>query len=78
MFFFKGHRNFVVIFLVSDKLYLYSCRYNFRPDHCMYMSVCKPAEREGVAVIHGSRGFFHSEKQPAFQAIYRAFEEVFF
>lgn len=43
----------------------------------MYMSVCKPAENEGVAVIHGSRGFFHSEKQPAFQAIYRAFEEVF-
>lgn len=42
----------------------------------MYMSVCKPAENEGVAVIHGSRGFFHSEKQPAFQAIYRAFEEV--
>ncbi|RZC42736.1 glucoside xylosyltransferase 2, partial [Asbolus verrucosus] len=59
-----------------SKLYLYSCRYNFRPDHCMYMSVCKPAEKEGVAVIHGSRGFFHSEKQPVFQAIYRAFEEV--
>ncbi|KAJ3642251.1 hypothetical protein Zmor_025053 [Zophobas morio] len=57
------------------KLYLYSCRYNFRPDHCMYMSVCKPAEKYGVAVIHGSRGFFHSEKQPVFQAIYRAFEE---
>lgn len=43
----------------------------------MYMSVCKPAEKLGVAVIHGSRGFFHSEKQPVFQAIYRAFEEVF-
>ncbi|EFA10174.2 glucoside xylosyltransferase 2 [Tribolium castaneum] len=57
------------------KLYLYSCRFNFRPDHCMYMSVCKPAEKFGVAVVHGSRGFFHSEKQPVFQAIYRAFEE---
>lgn len=42
----------------------------------MYMSVCKPAEKEGVAVIHGSRGFFHSEKQPAFKAIYTAFEKV--
>jgi UDP-xylose:glucoside alpha-1,3-xylosyltransferase len=57
------------------KLYLYSCRYNFRPDHCMYMSVCKPAEKYGVAVVHGSRGFFHSEKQPVFQVLYKAFEE---
>lgn len=58
-----------------DKLYIYSCRYNYRPDHCMYMSVCKDAEKEGVAVLHGSRGFFHSGKQPVFQSIYRAFEE---
>ncbi|GLV34171.1 shams [Carabus blaptoides fortunei] len=58
-----------------DKLYIYPCRYNFRPDHCMYMSVCKSAEQHGVTVLHGSRGFFHSEKQPVFQAIYRAFEE---
>ncbi|KAJ8974027.1 hypothetical protein NQ317_001815 [Molorchus minor] len=52
-----------------------SSRFNYRPDHCMYTSVCKPAEKEGVAVIHGSRGFFHSEKQPIFQAVYRSFEE---
>lgn len=42
----------------------------------MYMSVCKSAEKEGVAVLHGSRGTFHSQKQPAFTAVYRAFEEV--
>lgn len=59
-----------------DKLYIYPCRYNYRPDHCMYMSVCKSAESEGVAVLHGSRGSFHAEKQPAFRAIYRAMEEV--
>lgn len=41
----------------------------------MYMSVCKSAEKDGVAVLHGSRGTFHSEKQPPFQAIFRAFEE---
>ncbi|XP_066258133.1 glucoside xylosyltransferase 2 [Euwallacea similis] len=56
------------------KLYIYSCRYNYRPDHCMYTSICKPAEKDGVAVIHGSRGFFHSEKQPVFKAIYNVFE----
>jgi hypothetical protein len=42
----------------------------------MYMSVCKRAESQGVAVLHGSRGSFHAEKQPAFRAIYRAMEEV--
>jgi len=62
--------------MFPDKLYVYPCRYNYRPDHCMYMSVCKSAESQGVAVLHGSRGSFHAEKQPAFRAIYRAVEEV--
>ncbi|KAG5325665.1 GXLT1 xylosyltransferase, partial [Pseudoatta argentina] len=58
-----------------EKLYVYSCRYNYRPDHCMYMSVCTEAEREGALVLHGSRGTFHSQKQPPFKAIYRAMQE---
>ncbi|KAL3267981.1 hypothetical protein HHI36_007115 [Cryptolaemus montrouzieri] len=41
----------------------------------MYTSVCKQAEKDGVAVLHGSRGFFHSDKQPVFKAIYQAVEE---
>lgn len=61
---------------VSDKLYVYPCRFNYRPDHCMYMSICKSAEKEGVVVLHGSRGFFHSSRQPIFRSIYRSFEEV--
>ncbi|XP_065163039.1 glucoside xylosyltransferase 2-like [Atheta coriaria] len=65
----------IIFHFHPDKLFIYPCRYNFRPDHCMYMSVCKSAERAGVAVLHGSRGFFHSEKQPVFSSIYRAFEE---
>lgn len=58
-----------------DKLYIYPCRYNFRPDHCMYNSVCKSAEEDGVAVLHGNRGSFHNDKQIAFKAVYRAMEE---
>lgn len=58
-----------------EKLHVYSCRYNYRPDHCMYMPVCTKAEREGALVLHGSRSTFHSEKQPPFRAIYRAMEE---
>nr|XP_027219522.1 glucoside xylosyltransferase 1-like [Penaeus vannamei] len=41
----------------------------------MYMSVCKAAEKHGVFVLHGNRGTFHSDKQPAFRAVYRAWEE---
>lgn len=65
----------IIFHYYPHKLYIYPCRFNFRSDHCMYMSVCKSAENEGVAVLHGSRGTFHSEKQPAFRAVYRAFEE---
>lgn len=67
---------YVTIIEFLDKLYIYSCRYNYRPDHCMYMSVCQSAEKDGVVVLHGSRGFFHSEKQALFQMVYKAFEEV--
>ncbi|KAL1494917.1 hypothetical protein ABEB36_010428 [Hypothenemus hampei] len=56
------------------KLFTYSCRYNYRPDHCMYTSICKSAEKDGAAVIHGSRSSFHLEKQPVFRAIYNVFD----
>ncbi|XP_063233304.1 glucoside xylosyltransferase 1 isoform X1 [Bacillus rossius redtenbacheri] len=65
----------IIFHFHPGELYVYSCRYNYRPDHCMYMSVCRSAEQQGVAVLHGSRGSFHAEKQPAFRAVYRAFEE---
>lgn len=42
----------------------------------MYMSVCRSADKFGVAVLHGSRGSFHAEKQPPFRAVYSAMEEV--
>nr|XP_022903660.1 glucoside xylosyltransferase 2 [Onthophagus taurus] len=65
----------IIFHFHPDKLYLNPCRYNFRTDHCMYMNNCKNVEKEGIVVLHGSRGVFHSGKQPAFQAVYRAFEE---
>ncbi|XP_073974185.1 glucoside xylosyltransferase 1 shams isoform X1 [Rhodnius prolixus] len=56
-------------------LYIYDCSYNYRSDHCMYSSVCKAAHAQGVKVLHGSRSTFHTEKQPAFSAVFRAFQE---
>lgn len=61
-----------------DKLFVYPCEWNFRPDHCMYSSVCNTAEDEGVAIVHGSRGVFHNDKQPAFRALYEAVLEYRF
>lgn len=40
------------------------------------MSVCKTAEKQGIFVLHGNRGSFHTEKQPAFKAIYSSIEQV--
>ncbi len=39
-------------------------------------SNCIPAEEEGVLMLHGNRGVFHSDKQPAFKAVYDAFKHV--
>lgn len=65
----------IIFHFHSDKLYIYPCQYNYRPDHCMYMNVCKSANKEGVAVLHGSRGSFHAIKEPPFHSVYKAMEE---
>lgn len=58
-----------------EQLYVFTCEWNYRPDHCMYMSVCKPAEVTGAYVLHGCRRVWHEDKQPAFKAVYQAFKE---
>jgi len=60
----------------SDKLYVYGCEFNFRADHCMYSSVCRSAEKRGIAVLHGSRGIFHNDKHPTFRSVYMAVQQV--
>lgn len=63
----------IIFHYQSDKLYVFPCLFNYRPDHCMYMSVCNPQEPyEGVIVLHGNRGYFHSLKQPIFHTVYEA------
>lgn len=66
----------LMLCFVLDKVYVYPCRYNYRSDHCMYMSNCKSAEENGVAVLHGSRSTFQTNKQPAFRALFNAMSEV--
>ncbi|KAJ0173605.1 hypothetical protein K1T71_010754 [Dendrolimus kikuchii] len=59
----------------GNAVYVLSCRFNYRSDQCMYGDSCADATSRGVFLIHGSRKAFHNDKQPAFQAIYRAMDE---
>lgn len=60
----------------TESLYVFPCQWNYRPDHCIYGSNCREAEHEGVFILHGNRGVFHDDKQPAFRAVYEAFQKV--
>lgn len=59
-----------------EQLLLLPCEYNYRPDHCMYLDLCKSAVN-GIKIIHGNRGYFHkAENQPIFSQIYDSFQKV--
>ena len=62
--------------LFSEKLYVFPCQWNFRPDHCKYGLTCESAKQNGISVVHGSRQSFHNEKEVAFKAIFNAFKQV--
>nr|XP_046240729.1 glucoside xylosyltransferase 2 [Scatophagus argus] len=59
-------------------LFTFPCQWNYRPDHCMYGSNCKGAEDKGVSILHGNRGVYHDDKQPAFKVVYDAIREFHF
>ncbi|KAM4741104.1 glucoside xylosyltransferase 2 [Anableps anableps] len=58
-----------------ESLFIFPCQWNYRPDHCMYGSNCKEAEEEGVSILHGNRGVYHDDKQPAFKVVYDAIHD---
>lgn len=60
----------------TECLYTFPCQWNYRPDHCMYGSNCKGAEEEGVSILHGNRGVYHDDKQPAFKVVYDSIRNV--
>ncbi|XP_028400441.1 glucoside xylosyltransferase 1-like isoform X2 [Dendronephthya gigantea] len=61
-----------------DRVYLYPCEWNYRPDHCMYQNNCQSVLRNGVYVLHGNRGVFHNDKQKAFRTVYDAIKKYKF
>ena len=60
----------------AETLLEFPCKWNYRPDHCIYGSNCASAEEDGVYVLHGNRGVYHDHKQPAFRAVYEAIRKV--
>lgn len=67
----------ILFYFHPDKLHLMPCQYNYRPDHCMYMSICNTSQ-SGIKIIHGNRGYFHSKTQPLFKTIYDTIENYQF
>uniref|UniRef100_A0A2K5XA38 UDP-D-xylose:beta-D-glucoside alpha-1,3-D-xylosyltransferase n=2 Tax=Mandrillus leucophaeus TaxID=9568 RepID=A0A2K5XA38_MANLE len=65
----------IIFYFNPECLYVFPCQWNYRPDHCMYGSNCREAEREGVSVLHGNRGVYHDDKQPTFKALYEAIRD---
>ncbi|KAK6973796.1 glucoside xylosyltransferase 1 [Biomphalaria glabrata] len=67
-----GDQDLINIYFAAhpDEVYLLSCPWNYRNDHCKYMSNCKAAEQEGVFVLHGSRRMFYQNKEPVFAAVF--------
>ncbi|XP_039665884.1 glucoside xylosyltransferase 1-like isoform X2 [Perca fluviatilis] len=61
-----------------ESLYVFPCQWNYRPDHCIYGSNCQQADQEGVFILHGNRGVYHDDKQPAFRAVYEAIQKYTF
>ncbi|KAF2361052.1 Glycosyl transferase family 8 [Trinorchestia longiramus] len=58
-----------------ELVYMLDCSYNYRPDHCMYGSVCGPALKTGAKIIHASRRAAFTEKFPPFRDVYNAVAE---
>lgn len=72
-----GDQDLINIYFAfhPEQLYILPCEFNYRPDHCMYMSFC-PAD-SGIQLIHGNRGYFHKpEDQPVFSQIYDTIQKV--
>ncbi|XP_070382368.1 glucoside xylosyltransferase 2-like [Dermacentor albipictus] len=69
-----GDQDLLNIFFGTnpERLLVFSCRWNYRTDHCMHGTHCT----EGPpAVVHGSRNVFAVYSQPPFWELHQAMRE---
>ena len=64
------------ILFILEKLYVFPCGWNLRPEHCSYGLTCDSADTNGASIIHGSRRVYHTDEEPAFKAVYDGFLQV--
>eukprot|EP00118_Oscarella_pearsei_P002219 m.9883 g.9883 ORF g.9883 m.9883 type:complete len:151 (+) comp21712_c0_seq2:783-1235(+) len=67
----------VIFHFHPDKLYVYPCEWNFRPDHCKYKNAC-PGAVKRVYMLHGNRQLFHKKEKnlEMFNEVYNAYDSV--
>ncbi|XP_065649424.1 glucoside xylosyltransferase 2 [Hydra vulgaris] len=59
-----------------NQVYLLSCSWNYRPDHCLYGNVCLDAFFNGVSLLHGSRDTFLKQHiQHEFFVVFESFKK---
>lgn len=67
----------VIFHYHPDKLYIYPCEWNFRPDHCRVKNAC-PGAFNRIYMLHGNRQLFHKKNQQGmegFITIYNTLEK---
>jgi len=51
------------------------CRFNYLTNHCTNGRFCASAEKDGVAILHGSRQVFRFETVRTFRAVYETIRD---
>jgi len=66
----------IYFFKNPEKLYIFSCSWNYRARFCMYGNTCADSRKDGVYALHGNQGVFVNPKaQPEFHAVYNAYKK---
>ncbi len=60
-----------------DRLFLLPCRFNYHLYDCRSKSFCEGAEKEGIAILHGTFDKFkeNDNKMPPSKLVYQAFRD---
>ncbi|XP_033125689.1 glucoside xylosyltransferase 2-like [Anneissia japonica] len=63
----------ILFYYHPDRVFIFPCEWNFRPNHCIWFKSCFRTNIQGVSIIHGSHKVFHSDKNWPFRIVYEAF-----
>jgi hypothetical protein len=64
----------IVCRFVLERLFEFTCEWNYRPDHCIYENNCLTAVEHGIRIVHGCRRAFHNDRYEEFKSIYEVIQ----